>query len=214
MPIDFYYTLGSSPCNSVRLLAKALKLDLNMKMIDFAKQEHLSPAYLKINPLHTVPAISDDGFVVAESRAILSYLVEKYGKDDSLYPKDPKKRAVVNQRLYFDISTLYGNFASYYYPVFSTGKVGAESYLTKLQEAYQVLDKFLDGQNWVAGNNLTIADISLTASVTAMQAVGFDVSKYPNVTKWLGNMKKLAGYDEIIVKGNELLKAYFDSKKK
>jgi glutathione S-transferase len=48
------------------------------------------------------------------SRAIIGYLVEQYAKDDSLYPKDPKKRAVVNHRLYFDSSTLYQRFIDYY----------------------------------------------------------------------------------------------------
>lgn len=44
----------------------------------------------------------------------MTYLVEQYGKDDSLYPKDPKKRAIVNQRLYFDACTLYKALADYY----------------------------------------------------------------------------------------------------
>lgn len=42
------------------------------------------------------------------------YLAEKYGKDDSLYPKDVKKRALVNQRLFFDMGTLYQRFGDLY----------------------------------------------------------------------------------------------------
>jgi glutathione S-transferase len=67
--------------------------------------------FFQINPQHTIPTLDDNGFALWESRAILSYLVEKYGKDDSLYPKDVKARAVVNQRLYFDLGTLYQRFA-------------------------------------------------------------------------------------------------------
>ena len=48
------------------------------------------------------------------SRAILSYLVNKYGKDDNLYPKDPQKRALVDRMLYFDIGTLYKAMVDYF----------------------------------------------------------------------------------------------------
>ena len=44
------------------------------------------------------------------SRAILTYLATKYGPA-GLYPSDPKERAVVDQRMYFDMGTLYDRFA-------------------------------------------------------------------------------------------------------
>ena len=48
------------------------------------------------------------------SRAILGYLVNKYGKDDRIYPKDPQKRALVDRMLYFDIGTLYKSMVDYF----------------------------------------------------------------------------------------------------
>jgi hypothetical protein len=42
-----------------------------------------------------------------QSHAINAYLVNKYAKDDSLYPKDPQKRAIVDQRLHFDSGVLF-----------------------------------------------------------------------------------------------------------
>ena len=60
-----------------------------------------------MNPQHNVPCLNDNGFILNESRGIATYLVAKYGKDDKLYPKDAKIRAVVDQRLYFDIGTFY-----------------------------------------------------------------------------------------------------------
>jgi len=45
--------------------------------------------------------------MIVFSRAIMQYLMDKYAKDDSLYPKDLKTRAVINARLNFDCGTLW-----------------------------------------------------------------------------------------------------------
>lgn len=67
----------------------------------YGKMEHLSDAFLKINPQHTVPTLVDDGVTIWDSNAIIMYLVDKYAKDDSLYPKDLAIRAKIHQRLFF-----------------------------------------------------------------------------------------------------------------
>ncbi|CAG2064637.1 unnamed protein product, partial [Timema podura] len=120
----------------------------------------------QLNPQHTVPTLNDNGFVLTESRAIAGYLVDQYGKNDSLYPKDPKKRALVDQRLYFDIGTLYQRFGDYYYPIAFGGAPSDAEKLKKLEEAFGFLDKFLEGQEWAAGSKITLADISLAATVS------------------------------------------------
>ena len=47
-----------------------------------------------------------------ESRAAIAYLVTAHGKEgNNLYPTDPKVRAVIDQRLYFEMGTFYKAFA-------------------------------------------------------------------------------------------------------
>lgn len=95
-----------------------------------------------------MPTLVDDGFALWESRAIMVYLVEKYGKTSSLYPSDPKARAQVNQRLYFDMGTLYDRFAAYLYPqIFAKAPADPEK-LTKLEEALGWLNTYLEGQKY------------------------------------------------------------------
>jgi glutathione S-transferase len=48
MPIDIYYTLASPPCRTVLLVAKALKIELNLKVTDLSKGEHRTPEFLKV----------------------------------------------------------------------------------------------------------------------------------------------------------------------
>ncbi|KAH8357184.1 hypothetical protein KR084_008260, partial [Drosophila pseudotakahashii] len=195
--MDFYYMPGSGGCRTVIMVAKALGLELNKKLLNTMEGEQLKPEFVKLNPQHTIPTLVDNGFAIWESRAIAVYLVEKYGKDDSLYPKDPKKQAVVNQRLYFDMGTLYDAFAKYYYPIFRTGNPGTEEDLKKIETSFGFLDTFLEGQDYVAGDQLTVADIAILATVSTFEIVKYDLSKYANVTRWYENAKKVTpGWDE------------------
>jgi len=96
--LTLYGIDGSPPVRSVFLTLNALGLEFHYKIVNLLEKEHLTPEFLKINPLHTVPVLEDDGFILTDSHVITSYLVSKYGKDDSLYPKDLQKRAIVDQR--------------------------------------------------------------------------------------------------------------------
>lgn len=208
--MDFYYSPISPPCNTIRLVAKALGVQLNLKEVDLFKQEHLNPEFVKLNPQHTVPTLVDNGFVIWESRAILVYLVEKYGKDDSLYPKDPQGRALINQRLYFDMGTLYKALGEYYYAPLMNKKVGPEE-LKKSEEALGFLSTFLEGKTYVAGDRLTIADISLIASIANFTVLNLDLSKYPNIQRWYENAKKVIPGWEVIDEGLEKTRAFVAS---
>lgn len=89
------------------MLIRNLGLTVNLESLDFLKGEHLQEAFLKINPLHQVPVLVDGDFTVTESKAILAYLVNSRKPGSSLYPSDPKLRAVVDQRMYYDATVVF-----------------------------------------------------------------------------------------------------------
>ncbi|KXJ77065.1 hypothetical protein RP20_CCG008440 [Aedes albopictus] len=216
MALNLYHMPLSAPCQSVRLLAKAMNLHLNLVYLDLMKGEHMKPEFLKLNPQHVIPTLVDNDFVLWESRAILIYLCEKYGKNDKFYPRDPKKRAVVNQRLYFDMGTLYARFAEYYYPAIFQNQPFNEELFKKLEEAFEFLEIYLGQGAYVAGDKLTVADFCVLATVTTMkEAAGIDFSKYPNIERWYAQLsEEVSGHDEVCVQGAQEMKPFFDAAKK
>ena len=140
----------------------------------------------------------------------MTYLVEKYGKDDSLYPKDPKARAVVNQRLYFDIGTLYQRFADYYYPqVFAKAPADPEKF-KKIEEAFEFFNIFVAKSKYCAGEKFTVADISLLATISSFEVASFDFSKYENVARWYKDAKAVCPGYAINEAGAAEFKKYFN----
>ncbi|XP_073817741.1 glutathione S-transferase 2 [Musca autumnalis] len=196
--MDFYYLPLSPPCRSVLMTAKALGVKLNKKLLHLFEGEHLKPEFLKINPQHTIPTLVDNGFALWESRAIMIYLVEKYGKhDDPLYPSCPKKRALINQRLYFDMGTLYKSYSDYAYPQFKENKPADPELFKKFQQSLEYLNSFLAKSHYAAGNSLTLADLALLASVSTFDVVEVDLSKYTHLSRWYNMLKESApGADE------------------
>lgn len=207
--MDFYYLPGSAPCRSVLMTSKAVGVELNLKKLDLMSGEQMKPEFLKINPQHTIPTLDDNGFALWESRAILGYLVDQYGKDDSFYPKDPKKRAVVNQRLYFDMGTLYQRFADYYYPQIWQKAPADPEKLKKMEEGLGFLNQFLAGEKYLAGSEMTIADLSVLATISTYELAGYDFKEFSNIEKWYSRISKEAPGIELNKQGLEEAKQWF-----
>lgn len=186
----------SAPCRGVYMTCDVLGLDPTIKMVDLFKGESRTPEYLKMNPQHTVPTVVDNGYVITESRAALTYLVDKYAKGNQvqLYPRDLQARTKIDQLLYFDIGTYYKAFAECCYPIL----LGPQRTLDPvcIERMHEVLGWFRDKikpTGFVAGtDHLTLADISFVSSTTTIIATGvFDLSGYPEIMQWLERCKAL-----------------------
>ncbi|XP_013137224.1 PREDICTED: glutathione S-transferase 1, isoform D-like [Papilio polytes] len=180
------------------MAARLVGVPIQLEIVDLMKKEQYSEAYLKINPQHCVPTLDDDGFILSESRAIACYLADKYGTDDTIYPKDLKKRAIVNQRLYFECSTLLVKIRAIGYPIIINIETEIKDNLRDdLNASLSILDKYLADSEWVAGEHVTIADTTIFASVSGIFETGWDLSSFPNIQRWLKNCSNLPGYEEI-----------------
>ncbi|KAK7580184.1 hypothetical protein V9T40_000813 [Parthenolecanium corni] len=205
-PMILYYTPGSAPCRSVLLTANLLNIDLDLQPIDLKKKDQLKPEILKLNPQHTLPTLVDDDYVLWESRAIIIYLLEEYGKKHlSLFPENNRKRATILQRLFFDATVLYQRFMEAYNPFLLRGQMYTPQQMEKINEAFGFLNDFIGDNDYVAGNELTLADISMLSIVTTFGAVQYDVEQYPKIGIWLAktiaSFPNYADYEKINVQG-------------
>ena len=66
MSPTLYYMAMSPPCRSVRLTAKALGLELELKLVDLMKGENLTPEFLALNPQHSIPTLVDGDVILWE----------------------------------------------------------------------------------------------------------------------------------------------------
>lgn len=176
--------------------------------INTLAKEQLSPEFMKINPQHTVPTLDDNGKILWDSHAICTYLITKYGKDDSLYPKDAFERAQVDQRMHFDSGVLFPRFRNLF---MSFGKADlAKEAMDNLVEALKLLETFLGDNKYLVGNTLTLADFSCGVLVsTLVRLDSFRENDFPKLFAWIQRLEQIPYYKEVnhgpIEKGLKLI---------
>ncbi|KAG5887919.1 hypothetical protein JTB14_003016 [Gonioctena quinquepunctata] len=197
----------SPPVRSTLLTLKALGLDFKEISVSPLAKQHLTEEYLKLNPLHTIPTLEDGDFVIYDSHAINAYLADKYG-GGALYPKDLEKRAVINQRLFFDCGTLFPRFLTIIRGYFAGSKTVSKDVVAAIMDGYTSLETLLERSSYVAGEDLSLADFSLITTVTSLNVcVPVASNRYPNITKWMEKMREMPYYAEANQEGLDKLVA-------
>ncbi|XP_072158195.1 glutathione S-transferase 1-1-like isoform X1 [Bemisia tabaci] len=191
-PPKLFYVMESAPCRGVLLAASLIGVRLELEWVDLRSEDDKRQKLGGKNPAGQVPTLDDNGYYLSESRAIIMYLANEYmGSDDSLYPRDAKKRGLVDRMLFFDMGTLFKSFADYYLPFMFAGAIPTQRKLDDVKKAFAVFDKMLAGSDYAAGDAITIADAALAATVSTIEVVEvLKIENYPNVWAWYGRCKE------------------------
>ena len=200
------YVSVSTATRPVRLFIAENSIKCDEEMVDILKGAHYQEPYASLNPNRLVPMLEDGDLRLTESSAILKYLADKYELPS--YPKDLKKRAKVNEVMDWLNTQFYRDFGyGLIYPqlfphhkrrsdeahagAIAWGQQGAQNWL-------KFNDHWIGPKNkYLCGDELSIADYFGAAVVSIGDLIGCDLSVYPNIKRWLDNMKKLKSWDRV-----------------
>lgn len=192
-------TVPSGNAYKVQLMLSILKIEYETTSLDIRAKpsESHTPEYLKLNPAGKVPVIVlDDGTPLPESNAILHYLAE----GTAFLPEDKLARAQVLRWMFWEqdshkpfvakarFHTYWGNFDA-------PGVGGKQFMMEKGQAAINIMEKHLEGREWLVGERVSIADICLYAYTQTAETVGFSVGR--NVKAWLARVEGIGGWVRI-----------------
>jgi glutathione S-transferase len=191
--IKLYNFPRSGHAHRVELMLSLLQLPTELILVDLAKGEHKQAPYLAINSFGQVPAIDDNGVVLADSNAILVYLAHKYGNGRWL-PADPVGAARVQRWLSVAAGPIaFGPAAARLITVFGA-KLNADELIERSHNLLKVMDIELGKTPYLAGSEPTIADVAAYSYIAHAPEGNVSLDDYGNVRAWLARIEALPGF--------------------
>lgn len=190
-----YHNPYSQHARRVVALLEEVGLAHELRLVAMEKGEHLTPAYLAINPNHQIPTLIDGELKIHESNAILRYLCNKHELED-WYPSAPRARAMIDQWLDWGQSRLGPAVVDIVLNTVFLGDKGDQAAIArgkqKMQELAPILAAGLDGKDFLCGARPTIADLAVGASI-AQLAFAHALPTEPAITAWQHRLAAIEG---------------------
>jgi glutathione S-transferase len=177
----------------VRIFMAEKGIELPLVELDYAKREHKSPEFLKLNSLGQVPVLElDDGTVITESVAICRYL-DALHPTPALFGSDALGKGKIemwNRRMEQEVFATIGNVVMHTNEFFKERVVQvpafAEAQKCAIPGKWAWLDREMrDGRAYLAGKDFSFADISGMVTLWLSEVFRFEVPpKLTNVARW------------------------------
>lgn len=161
--------------------------------VDLLQGEQKQESFLALNPMGQVPVIDDDGTVIADSNAILTYLALTYA-DDSWYPRDAKSAAAI-QRWFSAAAGEINNGpgAARLVTVFGAG-YDHDQTKAVAKRLFDVVEAHLTRREFLIGDGPTVADIASYTYIAHAPEGDVSLEPYPNLRAWLARVEALPGF--------------------
>ena len=178
------YTWTTPNGRKVSILLEELGVEYTAHGVNISKDEQFDPAFLSIAPNNKIPAIVDReaGVELMESGAIMLYLAEKHGR----FLEVGEGRLRVVEWLMWQMGGI-GPFLGqvHHFLHFNPGKApyAEERFSKEAKRLYGVLDRRLDGREFVAGA-YSIADMAIWPWISRFEWQQIDLHEFPNVRDW------------------------------
>ncbi|SCB54488.1 glutathione S-transferase [Bradyrhizobium shewense] len=199
--------LGRSQSERIVWLCEELELSYELKRYARDPVTMLAPPeYKTLHPSGAAPVVTDGDLVLAESGAIVDYIIAKYGNGRLvLGPNDPAFPQFLYW-LHFANGTLQpgmGRMMILNRLDLAKDNPTLLAMKRRLDRSYDLLDARLRDAEYLAGNAFTTADIMMGFSLTTMRYFQpYDVQRCPNVVKYLGRVSARPAYRRAMEKGD------------
>ena len=192
-PIELY-TWKTSNGRKATIMMEECKLEYKLHPVDISTDIQFSEDFVKVNPNSKIPAIVDpdgpDGspFTVIESGAILMYLAEKTGL---FLPKEMGPKYEVIQWVMFQmggVGPMFGQVHHFKRAAKEKVPYAINRYFKECRRLYGVLDSRLEDREYIANDEVSIADFCTVPWVFRHDWQEIDLDEFPNVKRWYDNM--------------------------
>jgi glutathione S-transferase len=199
--------LGKSQSERIVWLCEELEIPYDLKRYDRDSHTMLAPPeYKALHPLGAAPVINDEGLVLAESAAIMEYVIGRHGSGRFAVTPDEPNYADYLYWFHFVNGTLQPAVART--AMLNRAGVAPGSAINlavadRLHVALSVTDTRLGLTPYLAGEALTASDMMNVFTLSTMRYFApFDLEPYPNILKYLQRVSRRAGYRAAMEKGD------------
>jgi len=196
--IKLYRYPLSGHSHRVETFLSILGLDAEIITVDLGNGEHKTPVFLQKNLLGQVPVLEDGPITIADSNAILTYLASRYDKKRQWLPLGADEAANVQRFLSIAAGEIaHGPAAARLVTVFGAS-LDHEAAIEKSHSLLKFLEKHLQGHEWLACENVTIADIANYTYIAHAPEGDVSLNNYPNVRAWLKRVEGIPGFTPMV----------------